>query len=65
MKIAIEGMDGVGKTTVAKQLAERNNFRYVGNAIHKLFGIEDRESEIFMKKEGFIGECKFGEENIV
>ena len=47
MKIAIEGMDGVGKTTVAKQLAERNNFRYVGNAIHKLFGIEDRESEIY------------------
>lgn len=44
MKIAIEGMDGVGKTTVAKQLAERNNFRYVGNAIHKLFGIEDRKS---------------------
>ena len=40
MKIAIEGMDGVGKTTVTKQLAERNNFRYVGNAIHKLFGIE-------------------------
>ena len=47
MKIAIEGMDGVGKTTVAKQLAERNNFRYVGNAIHKLFGIEDRKSEIY------------------
>lgn len=47
MKIAIEGMDGVGKTTVAQQLAERNNFRYIGNAIHKLFGIEDRESEIY------------------
>ena len=46
MKIAIEGMDGVGKTTVAIELAKKNNFRYVGNAIHKLFGIEDRESEI-------------------
>ena len=33
--------------------------------IHKLFGIEDRESEIFMKKEVFIGECKLGEGNIV
>ena len=38
MKIAIEGMDGVGKTSVAKELAKRNNFTYVGNAIHKLFG---------------------------
>lgn len=47
MKIAIEGMDGVGKTTVAKQLADRNNLSYVGNAIHKLFGIEDKESEIY------------------
>lgn len=47
MKIAIEGMDGAGKTTIAKQLAKKNNFKYVGNAIHKLFGIEDRESEIY------------------
>lgn len=47
MKIAIEGMDGVGKTTVAKKLAERNNFRYVGNAIHQLFGITDKESEFY------------------
>ena len=34
MKIAIEGMDGVGKTTIAKELAKRNNFKYIGDAIH-------------------------------
>lgn len=47
MKIAIEGMDGVGKTSVAKELAKRNNFTYVGNAIHKLFGIENKDSSFY------------------
>lgn len=47
MKIAVEGMDGVGKTTIAKELAKRNNFKYVGNAIHKLFGIEDKSSSFY------------------
>ncbi len=28
MKIAIEGMDGVGKSTIAKELAKRNEFTY-------------------------------------
>ena len=60
MKIAIEGMDGVGKTTIALELAKRNNFKYIGNAIHTLFGItkenseyykffQDKEDEIFLK----------------
>lgn len=54
MKIAIEGMDGVGKTTVAQELAKRNNFTYIGNAIHQLFGITDKESsyyKMFQEKE--------------
>ena len=29
MKIAIEGMDGVGKTTLAKKLAQEYNFKYI------------------------------------
>ena len=29
MHIAIEGMDGVGKTTAARNLAERLNFKIV------------------------------------
>lgn len=60
MKIAIEGMDGVGKTTIAKELAKRNNFKYIGDAIHQLFGFtdsnssyckmfQDKEDEIFLK----------------
>ena len=54
MKIAIEGMDGVGKTTIAQELAKRNNFTYIGNAIHQLFGITDKEStyyKLFQSKE--------------
>lgn len=47
MKIAIEGMDGVGKTTIAQELAKRNNFTYIGNAIHQLFGITDKESPYY------------------
>lgn len=59
MLIAIEGMDGVGKTTIAKELAKRNNYEYIGNAIHRLFGVDDnsvyaksfqeKEDEIFLK----------------
>ena len=44
MKIAIEGMDGVGKTTIAKELAKRHNYEYIGNAIHQLFGIQDKDN---------------------
>lgn len=40
MKIAIEGMDGVGKSTIAKELAKRNEFTYIGNAIHKVFSLK-------------------------
>lgn len=47
MKIAIEGMDGVGKTTIAKELAKRNGFTYIGNAIHQLFGITDKDSSYY------------------
>ncbi len=54
MKIAIEGMDGVGKTTIAQELAKRNNYTYIGNAIHQLFGITDKDSsyyKMFQSKE--------------
>lgn len=54
MKIAIEGMDGVGKSTIAKELAKRNEFTYIGDAIHKVFDATDKESEyykIFKRRE--------------
>lgn len=40
MKIAVEGMDGVGKSTIAKELAKRNEFTYIGDAIHKVFSLK-------------------------
>ena len=39
MEIIIEGMDGVGKTTVAKKLCERHNFKYVNRPLPHLFGV--------------------------
>lgn len=39
MEIIIEGMDGVGKTTVAKKLCERHNFKYVNRPLQRLFGV--------------------------
>lgn len=37
MKIAIEGMDGSGKTTIAKALAKRFNYRYIDRPFAFLF----------------------------
>jgi thymidylate kinase len=37
MHIAIEGMDGVGKTTTGKKLAERLQFRFVEKPLQYLF----------------------------
>ena len=36
MQIAIEGMDGVGKTTIAKKLAEDFDFMYIDKPLHYL-----------------------------
>lgn len=37
MKIAIEGMDGVGKTTLSKALVEKLNYEYVDKPFKFLF----------------------------
>ena len=37
MKIAIEGMDGVGKSTVARRIAEEFNMLYLEKPIINLF----------------------------
>lgn len=39
--IAIEGMDGVGKTTVSKLLAERLGYKFVDKNLRELFDDED------------------------
>ena len=35
--IAIEGMDGVGKTTIAKMLAEDYSFKYIEKPLSYIF----------------------------
>ena len=37
MHIAIEGIDGVGKTTIARKLAERLDFQFIEKHLHALF----------------------------
>ena len=39
MLIAIEGIDGVGKTTIGKALAKRIGFKFVDKALQKAFDI--------------------------
>jgi thymidylate kinase len=41
MHIAIEGVDGVGKTTICKMLAEKLNFKFVEKPLHYLFDSDD------------------------
>ncbi len=43
MHIAIEGMDGVGKTTAAKNLAKRLNFKIVEKPLHYML---DKEGDL-------------------
>ena len=43
MKLAIEGMDGVGKTTIAKRIAEENGLIYIDKPLHYFF--EDSAEE--------------------
>ena len=55
MKIAIEGMDGVGKSTIAKELAKRNEFTYIGDAIHKVFSLKAGITKVRM----YLGNMNF------
>lgn len=45
--IAIEGMDGVGKTTTSKMLAERLGYKYVEKNLHELFDEEGKFDNYF------------------
>ena len=50
MMIAVEGMDGVGKTTVAKYISEKYNFKFVEKPLHHFYsdGAENNYAD-FMK----------------
>ena len=41
MHIAIEGMDGIGKTTAGTRLAEKLHFRFIEKPLHYLFDSDD------------------------
>ena len=43
MIISIEGMDGVGKTTVAKSIERDFKFKYVKNEIKDLLEMDDEK----------------------
>ena len=45
MKIAIEGMDGVGKTTLAKKLAQEYNFKYIEKPLMDFFEIDNLDTK--------------------
>lgn len=45
MKIAIEGMDGVGKTTLAKRLAKEYNFEYIEKPLMDFFEIDNIDTK--------------------
>lgn len=50
MIIAIEGMDGVGKTTVAKYIEKNLNYKYVKEPLKELFEIDDKHIEKISQK---------------
>lgn len=42
MKVAIEGMDGSGKTTVAKAVAQNTGYKYLERPIENFFGLDPK-----------------------
>lgn len=49
MKIVIEGMDGVGKSTIAKKLAAKLNYEYYSSPLASLLCYDDQHSDLFLK----------------
>ena len=56
MHIAIEGMDGVGKTTAARNLAKRLNFKIVEKPLHYLFDEEEGNFKNYIRIRNYINE---------
>ena len=56
MHIAIEGMDGVGKTTAASKLAEKINFKIVEKPLHYMFDEEEGGFTNYVRIRDYINE---------
>ena len=56
MHIAIEGMDGVGKTTAARNLAKRLDFKIVEKPLHYMFDEEKGEFTNYIRIRDYINE---------
>lgn len=54
MHIAIEGMDGVGKTTVARKLAKRLNYKFIEKPLHYLFDISEGDFKNYNRIRDYI-----------
>jgi len=53
LHIAIEGVDGVGKTTICKLLAQKLNFKFVEKPLHYLFDSEN-EFENYLRIRDYV-----------
>ena len=47
MIITIDGLDGSGKTTLSKRLAEELNYEYIDKPLYKLFGYDGNNEELY------------------
>lgn len=47
MILTIDGLDGCGKSTLAKKLAERLNFRYVDKPLYQLFNVTGDDNPLY------------------
>ena len=53
MHIAIEGVDGVGKTTICKMLAEKLNFKFIEKPLHYLLD-SDNEFQNYIRIRDYV-----------
>ena len=70
LTIAIEGMDGVGKTTIGKMIAKKYNFDFISKPIKNVLGLEEGNvfnnicSNIYDLDNEILRACFFGLGNI-
>lgn len=46
MIITIDGLDGAGKSTLAKSLSEKLGYEYIDKPIYELFNVKGNDSKL-------------------